>query len=148
MRTLIVLCLVVAASAAWKDCSGANSHGKITSVEIIPDPPRPNANLTINAAGTLNKDITSGTYDMNIKWLGITILDHLGDACKNEVVQLPLNYGTVYVNGLSCPQRAGVVRLTERAELKATPAGPYTVTIKSSDQDKQETLCVEVTYTI
>jgi len=133
--------------ATWRDCSGPDSIGKVQKVSFDPAQPAPNRNFTISASGTLSKEITKGTYSLVISYMGLPILNHNGDVCKNEVIQLPLGMGQIFAQGLRCPQAPGAISLSEVSVLKSTPGGAYVITLKSKDQDGKDALCLEVKYT-
>ena len=144
---LIVLAAVMAAPGpiTWKICSGEKAHGVLDSVEIINNPVVPGQNTTVFGYGMLDKDLTSGTWTLSGYFKGLKVLSKKGNLCQDSTINLPLNSGKIYINGLTCPTSAGKVSVVEKAIFNyKPPTGVYSIKCQMFDQDKEEVLCLNI----
>merc|ERR1711924_513005 len=71
--------------------------GQPTSLEL-------GADTAITGTGSLNKAVSGGTYDMELKAGGGLIDSHFtGNNCEAKDFTLPLGLGTLSWDGISCP---------------------------------------------
>jgi cathepsin B len=152
MKASIFASVVATASAGgslaitWSDCGSASTHGKTTDVK--PDSLPLGAETAITGTGTLDKVVSGGTYDMEVKAGGGIIDTHFtGNNCEQKSFDLPLGLGTLSWDGLSCPQAKGTVSIGFKTKLASAlpPAlATSTIALKAVDQDKEDTLCVNL----
>ena len=129
----------------WKICSGEKAHGVLDSVEIINNPVVPGQNTTVFGYGMLDKDLTSGTWTLSGYFKGLKVLSKKGNLCQDSTINLPLNSGKSYINGLTCPTPAGKVSVVEKAIFNyKPPTGVYSIKCQMFDQDKEEVLCLNI----
>ena len=130
---------------SWEICSGDHAHGELKSVEIVNNPVVPGQNTTVYGVGTLDKAVTSGTWYLEGRYLGIKLLTRSGDLCSNSVVDLPFGSGHIYINGLQCPTNPGRVKVEQKALFNyQPPIGTYSIKCKMMDQDNEEILCLDI----
>jgi len=101
--------------------SCGTGHVTVKSLDVTPYPPKANDKATITASGSVDKDITDGTYELTVK-LGIIKVHHeTGDLCK-------------FSSKFTCPQKAGDLTLADDLKMPGVlPKGKYTVTLTASD---------------
>lgn len=61
------LLLPVAWAQSAKSCGGPNDHVKNPVIKVTPDPPQPGGQLTIQASGQLDEDLTDFTASVDLK---------------------------------------------------------------------------------
>merc|ERR1711937_378754 len=103
----------------------------------------------ITGTGNLNKTVSGGTYDMELKAGGGIIDSHFtGNNCDQKDFDLPLGLGTLSWDGLSCPLAAASgVSIGFKTKLAASlpPAlATSTIDLKAVDQDAEDVLCVNL----
>ena len=148
---LVLACAYMACSKkvslTWTDCSVAGAHGKITSVDVSPNPPILGQNTTIAGHAVLDKAITDGQLTVGASFAGlpVPVRPSVLSACGSTEVQLPLNLGTILVNGLKCPQAKGNATLLEIVNIPdIAPLGTYVASLSGIDQDSEPTVCVNL----
>jgi hypothetical protein len=121
----------LAAADILSDCSGAAAHLKGLELNISPMPPTKGADLSISITGTLDEDLTGGSIDVWVKFLGIKVVNQVWDLC-NEAAK----------RGMACPIPAGASNFTFLVNLPAaTPDGHYTGKAIMADQNSQQITC-------
>ncbi|KAF4587278.1 Phosphatidylglycerol/phosphatidylinositol transfer protein [Ophiocordyceps camponoti-floridani] len=110
----------------------------IKSVKLSPNPPQAGKNLTINAHGTVHKDIVEGAYvRINVKWGLITLINTVQDLCEQ----------TGHIN-LKCPIKAGDMTIEKSFGLPiAIPDGTYNVKADVFSQDDSHITCLTASVT-
>ncbi|PFH59029.1 hypothetical protein XA68_12909 [Ophiocordyceps unilateralis] len=105
----------------------------IKSVKLTPTNPEAGKNLTIEARGTVHKDIRKGAYvRLEVKWGLITLLRTVQDLCEQ----------TSNID-LECPIKAGDMTLKKTVQLpKAIPDGTYNVLADVYSEDDQHITCL------
>ncbi|TIA91255.1 hypothetical protein E3P99_01180 [Wallemia hederae] len=84
---------------SWNDCGGDDDALKLTKLDVSPDPPQSGRNLTIDAAGVVNRYIGEGAYaDVAVKLGYITLYSTRYDLCKeahdaDAQIQCPVEKG-------------------------------------------------------
>ena len=64
---------------------------------------------------------------------------------EDSTINLPLNSGNIYINGLNCPQEPGKVSVVEKAIFNIKPPmGTYSIECQMYDQDGEEILCMRI----
>jgi hypothetical protein len=153
---LLVCALVASASAktvsiTWKDCASTSSVGHITAVTIAPNPPQLGSQTNFTGTGTLNSDVSDGqtTITATFSGLPIPVNPATVSVCGSSTVKLPLNLGSIVVQGLDCPATKGPVTISELITVPTiAPLGTYTAQLTSVNQDGDELFCVDTTILI
>jgi len=131
---------------SFVDCGDAQTHVKITG--LTPRSAHIGRKVTITGTGTLDKDITGGTYHMQTFYSGGNLLDCSGDASASKKCSLLGGLlGSITFDGLSFPVKKGTTSVSVDLSLSSgIPAGlartatKVTATTKSGDQ----AFCIEV----
>jgi hypothetical protein len=153
MKTAVIASVVSSAVAGgslditWSDCGSASTHAKTTDVSPASLPL--GAETAITGTGDLDKTVSGGTYDMELKAGGGIIDSHFtGNNCDQKDFDLPLGLGKLSWDGLSCPLAAGSgVKIGFKTTLSASlpPAlATASIGLKAVDQDKEDVLCVNL----
>lgn len=93
--------------------------------------------------------VSTATYDIDVKFSGIDLYTHSGNVCGQSTLELPLNVGTVAIDGLACPLTATDPLVFSLAvDLpKSVPSGAYDIQFKGT-QTSGEIFCIEATFTL
>jgi len=134
-------------SLSFTDCGTSSTHAKTTDVQ--PTTLQLGADTAITGTGDLNKDVTGGTYDMELKAGGGLIDSHFtGNNCDKKDFNLPLGLGTLSWDGIACPLAAATnVKIGFHTKLAASlpPAlATSTIHLNAVDQSKEQVLCVDL----
>jgi hypothetical protein len=107
----------------FEDCGDADTHVKITG--LTPSSARIGQKTTITGTGTLDKDITDGTYHMQTFYSGGDLTDCTGDAGKSKKCSLLGGIlGSITYDGLSFPVKKGSTAVSVDLSLSSlVPAG-------------------------
>jgi len=117
------LACVIGTSVPFTSCG--TGHIALKNIDVSPFPPKAKDTVTVTATGTLDKDITEGSYDLKVKLGVITLLHQTGDICT-------------FSSKFSCPQPAGDVTLGDSLTLPdIVPKGKYTITLSATDSAGQ-----------
>jgi len=116
----------------YNDCN-ESGHVKILNVTANNWPPVKGSNLILNVTGNADEKVTSGTYNLQVTYYGITIINQNGDL--STFIQLPAG--------------PGIVNISYSEDLPSSaPSGPYVVTISTLDQNSQNLLCLQVQFSL
>lgn len=129
----------------WKDCGDDQTHVKVSNVS--PASLTLGQKTTITGSGSLDDDVSGGTYTLTVSALGATLLTHKGDFCKPDSIPLPLGTGTIDWKGESCPVSKGPNSLSMDVTLSATlpPAlEKTTIGIQATTTTGDKLLCVTI----
>jgi len=132
-------------SLSFKDCGAKHSVTK----DVQPTTLELGANTAITGTGSLDKEVSGGTYDMELKAGGGLIDSHFtGKNCEAKDFTLPLGLGTLSWDGISCPLAAAdSVAIGFHTKLASSlPAALATsdIHLASQDQDGESVLCVDL----
>merc|ERR1719335_1465433 len=132
-------------SLSFKDCGADHAVTK----DVQPTSLTLGADTAITGTGSLNKAVSGGTYDMELKAGGGLIDSHFtGNNCEAKSFDLPLGLGSLAWDGISCPLSAGSgVEIGFHSKLAASlPASIATsdISIRAVDQDSEDVLCVDL----
>jgi hypothetical protein len=131
-------------SGSVMDCGNDSFFARFDQLTLSPTNIVKNQKATMSAAGILTKPVTSGTYELNVKYAGATLYSHSGDVCSPQKVNLPLNVGTINLTGLGCPANPGPVAYGLDVVLPSiAPSGAYIISLTAKDQDGANLFCVE-----
>jgi len=117
-----------ATPSTWEDCTDPSSPTAERTMTFDPAVPRKGADNMIYLRGQLLADVASGACATTVTWNGVPVLNDSFDVCGNQTVGLPLNLGTLFVNGLDCPQSPSAldIEITARLSMLAPP-GAYSI---------------------
>merc|ERR1711959_769323 len=132
-------------SLSFKDCGAKHAVTK----DVQPTTLQLGADTAITGTGSLDKAVSGGTYDMELKAGGGLIDSHFtGNNCEAKDFQLPLGLGTLSWDGISCPLAAAdSVAIGFHTKLAASlPAALATsdIHLAANDQDGESVLCVDL----
>ena len=115
-------------------------------MEIINNPVVPKENTTVYGYGKVDKTITEGAvWKLTASYMGVQMVEEKGSLCEDSTINLPLNSGNTYINGLNCPQEPGKVSVVEKAIFNIKPPmGTYSIECQMYDQDGEEILCMRI----
>eukprot|EP00451_Oxyrrhis_marina_P053227 CAMPEP_0204506288 /NCGR_PEP_ID=MMETSP0471-20130131/109171_1 /ASSEMBLY_ACC=CAM_ASM_000602 /TAXON_ID=2969 /ORGANISM="Oxyrrhis marina" /LENGTH=197 /DNA_ID=CAMNT_0051511283 /DNA_START=64 /DNA_END=658 /DNA_ORIENTATION=+ len=87
----------------WTDCGDTSTHGKITGLTTNPDPPVLGQKTAITSTGTVDEDVKSGTYTVEVKAPVVgKILTHSDTVCGDssfDIKVLGVNIGSITAGG-------------------------------------------------
>jgi len=101
----------------WQDCGTASTHGKITNLQ--PTTIRTGTATTVVGTGTLDEQVTGGTFNAVIKASGVQVASCSGDASKDIVCKLPLGTGSITVKALPFPLAGGTISVNAQVSTSA-----------------------------
>merc|ERR1711959_516326 len=132
-------------SLSFKDCGAKHAVTK----DVQPTTLALGQDTAITGTGKLNKDVSGGTYDMELKAGGGLIDSHFtGNNCEAKSFDLPLGLGKLSWDGISCPLAAAdSVSIGFHTQLSATlPPAVATsdIHLAANDQDGESVLCVDL----
>merc|ERR1711976_297525 len=128
-----------------KDCGAQHAVTK----DVQPTTLVLGTETAITGTGSLNKDVTGGTYDIELKAGGGLIDSHFtGNNCWSKSFDLPLGLGKLAWDGIACPLAAAdSVAIGFHATLAASlpPAlATSDIHLGANDQDGESVLCVDL----
>merc|ERR1719379_2150223 len=132
-------------SLSFKDCGAKHAVTK----DVQPTTLALGADTAITGTGSLDKAVSGGTYDMELKAGGGLIDSHFtGNNCEAKDFTLPLGLGTLSWDGISCPLAAAdSVKIGFHTTLAASlPPSLATsdIHLAAQDQDSESVLCVDL----
>jgi len=140
-----------ALNLAFKDCGDSSTHAKVT--DVSPKSITLGDKTTITGTGTLDEDITDGTYTMTMTGVGgIKLLSCSGDASKAQecpVKVLGFKVGTLSFEGVQFPVKKGTISGIPKVTISLPASLPklavattthLTVNTKSGDK----VICVDI----
>merc|ERR1712232_784647 len=131
---------------SFQDCGDAQTHVKITG--LTPSSVGIGRKVRITGTGTLDKDITDGTYHMQTFYSGGDLLDCNGDAGHSKKCSLMGGLlGSMTFNGLSFPVKKGTtsvsVDLSLNSHIPAALAQTETKVV-ATKKNGDQVFCIEV----
>lgn len=131
---------------SFQDCGDAQTHVKITG--LTPSSVGIGRKIRITGTGTLDKDITDGTYHMQTFYSGGDLLDCNGDAGHSKKCSLMGGLlGSMTFNGLSFPVKKGTtsvsVDLSLNSHIPAALAQTETKVV-ATKKNGDQVFCIEV----
>lgn len=100
--------------------------------------------VTLVGTGTVQEAVdTTAVYNLAVNYGGMPLYTHQGPACGNTTVSLPLNVGTVNIDGLTCPvSSGGAINMEVQVNLPSiVPSGAYAIHIRG-DNGADEIFCI------
>lgn len=124
---------------SWTNCGKSNDLFQLEFLELIPDPPRRSAPLTVKLRGYLVEGLEEGIVKYEVKFGGFKLATGKLDGCDalKKESNLP-----------QCPIESGSIDVTHTVELPwQIPAGKYIVHVfgeRSSDHKQIFCLNLEI----
>merc|ERR1711862_19512 len=115
-------------AVTWSDCGDSDTHGKVQDLQ--PTSIETGTTAQVVGTGTLDEDITGGTFSAVVKAAGVTVVSCSGDASTDIVCKLPLGVGSISVNALPFPMSAGTLSIN--AEVKTISLIPAKLAITTT----------------
>jgi len=129
---VLVFCGFVAAVPVPYDlCSSSQAHIVISSITSNEWPPVKGDTLNLTVSGTVDEDVTSGTYSINIKLDGFPLPAITGNI--DEFHPLPWTKGPLT---FSFPEPIP----------DGAPGGTYNLQVSAVDQNKGQLFCVSLNF--
>jgi len=134
---LLIVCLsffssVVSVKPPYKVCSTAKAHVKIDDIEVNEWPPVSGGTLEVNMTGSVDENVTSGEYTIDVTLDGIPLPAIQGDI--GSFKPLPWDAGSLTMS-FNQDIPGGI--------LKGTTC---TVQISAVDQNNQQLFCVTMSF--
>ena len=78
------------------------------------------------------------------------LFSHSGKVCGNDKINLPLGFGTIVYNGVTCPTTAGgALNIGLAVTLpSAVPSGTYDVKVSGTDQSGAALYCMDANFSL
>eukprot|EP00026_Physarum_polycephalum_P021164 Phypoly_transcript_24239.p1 GENE.Phypoly_transcript_24239~~Phypoly_transcript_24239.p1 ORF type:complete len:169 (+),score=16.80 Phypoly_transcript_24239:76-507(+) len=134
---LALLCVIVSPALCdiWTNCGTAGDDLTITSVTISPDPPTKGSNLTVSVVGTMNTQVTTGSYvQLKVKYGIITIINQKENLCGAP-------------SPIACPINTGPWKQAVSVNIdNSVPSGSYSASAEFTDQNGKQIACVNVAF--
>ena len=131
-------------ASTTKDCSASGAIGKFTSTSLTPATPVKGQEAAIKGTGSLTKAVSGGNYKIIAKLNGAQVFSHTGSVCGSDKISLPLGFGTIVYDGLTCPEAAGDFGIGLSVTVPtAAPSASYTFQISSTDSSGAALYCLE-----
>ncbi|KAF2073615.1 hypothetical protein CYY_005072 [Polysphondylium violaceum] len=136
---LVFICLIVLLISPsfcdiWNNCGTPADKFTITSIEITPNPPVKNQNVSIVLNGTLSEVVSGGNIHFLLKYGFITLVNTNFPLCGNDPF-LPS----------PCPLQQGPISKSVTEFIPSqVPSGQYSANILIKDQNSNELACVDI----
>ena len=145
--------LAAAASASgpavFKSCSGSSAIVQSPTVTFEPSTPVRGEDFTVTLAGDNSVVINGGSCAITAKYSGLTVLSKKIDVCGDTTLALPLGLGSLDIEGLSCPEKAGHVAIKQTSKFPpAAPSGQYEVHVECTADTGTEITCGDVSLSL
>merc|ERR1712070_733307 len=132
-------------SLSFKDCGAKHAVTK----DVQPTTLALGADTAITGTGSLDKAVSGGTYDMELKAGGGLIDSHFtGNNCEAKSFDLPLGLGKLSWDGISCPLAAAdsvsIGFHTQLASSLPPSLATSDIHLGANDQDGESVLCVDL----
>jgi hypothetical protein len=134
-----------ATPSTWEDCTDPSSPTADRTMTFDPAVPVKGSDNYVFLRGQLLESVAGGACQTTVTWNGVPVLNDSFDVCGNQTVGLPLNLGTLLVDGLDCPQSAGAMDIEIIAQLSVlAPPGAYSIKADCVASDATKLACADV----
>jgi len=124
--------LVALTSVPFTSC--ADGEFTTSGLDVTPWPPARGKSAIITAKGNLKSQITSGTYEIDVTFDGLSVLKSTGDICK-------------FAPEVTCPTAPGALTLSHSLAVPLlAPSGTYAITAKGLQQDGKTVFCLNSSF--
>ena len=138
-------------SLSFKDCGDTSTHAKVT--DVTPHSLELGADTTVTGSGTLDEDISDGSYTMHMTGIGgTTLLKCSGDASVSAKCNIglgPITIGHVSFEGVKFPINKGNITGVPKVDISMPATLPKwaastttTLTVDTKSGDK--VICVQI----
>merc|ERR1712154_476180 len=114
-------------------------HGSVSDLQ--PPTITTGQTTTLSGTGSVNEAVAGGKFHLVMKAGLIKLLDHTGDICSADHIDLPLGVGSIDWKGMPCPVSAGEVTVDMDMNL-AENVPSMLLTTSSSNGD--DLICVQI----
>jgi hypothetical protein len=121
-----------AAPAPFTVCA-SDAMFQVRSVDIEPQPLVPGKKVTVKASGTLQEQLTGGSYSADLRYMGVSIQQLSGPV--GQLITLPAQPG---------PATMGATVKVP----KQTPQGSYELRFSAVDQNGSTLACLSVPFRV
>jgi hypothetical protein len=140
MNLLFLVSLgLTTAAATYRNCGSSSNLAKNLAISIVPDVPAAGENVTTTFDYDLEQVVTSGQASYGFSFNGIPFSPTIDDLCDD------LSKGDTPD---PCPLAIGHHTDTSISEFPTGISGKIVTTIKWSDQNANQILCVEWTVKV
>jgi len=135
---LLFFCLMVlvAADFTWSSCASPDAKAKVQTVTLNPDPIVRGQDVAVELYGELEEIVTGGTAKISISYMGFEVYSRQENNC--DVLDCPIHSGPLNasftVEGSAIPSYA--------------PAGQYTGRSVIQDQNGEELVCLDLSFSL
>ncbi|KAI6047568.1 ML domain-containing protein [Pisolithus marmoratus] len=122
---------------SYVDCGLPTDVVQIQSISLFPDPPKPGADLTITAVGTVNEVVEDGSYaDVTVKLGLVKLLTKRFDICDEARAANA---------SVQCPVEKGHYTVVQTVKLpKEIPQAKFSVSVRGYTVDEDDMLCLDL----
>lgn len=122
-----------AAPAPFTSCAPGDARFHVSSVDVTPQPLVPGKKVSIRATGTLHEKLTGGTYQAEVRYLGVSVLQRSG-----SIGQL-----------IALPAAAGPATMKAKVKVpREAPEGSYELQFSAVDQNNATLTCLVVPFRV
>lgn len=148
--TALLACLsyIQYSESVTSSCADNTFHLNFTSTTMVPDPPVQGSTAFVNASGIVNEMVSNGTISMYVLLDGVQLYTNNANTCGQTVISLPLGFGTITINSLTCPTKPNTQQNISIGVLvpSGIPSGTYTVIFNATDQNNNNLYCLNATF--
>lgn len=123
----------------YRNCGSSSDTAKNLVISIVPDAPKAGQSVTTIFQYDLSKEVTSGTASYGFTFNGIPFSPELHDLCEEQ-------------SGGCCPDPCPLAAVYHEnksiSDFPSGVSGKIVTTIKWTDQDDAQILCVEWTVKV
>ncbi|KAF8904518.1 MD-2-related lipid-recognition domain-containing protein [Mucidula mucida] len=119
------------ASFKWNNCGNAHNAVQVKSVQIVPDPPLPGQEWTVEVVVDILKPVEEGaTGALTLELGGLTVLDQPFDICEEAT---------------NCPIKPGKYTVKRTVTLPlGFLVGMYVINVVGHKRDGGDLMCLDV----
>jgi len=148
LKILSGVVLVVTANAttlklSWSDC-GDGAHAKITS--FTPDTLKTGEKTTMTGTGTLDEDVSSAKFDLEMK-TAVKTISCQGDASQSKTCNLPLGTGSITFEPIAFPVKKGSMPVSVSISLSSllpSMLAKTETTVKATGPNNEQLFCMDI----
>ncbi|KAG8463214.1 hypothetical protein KFE25_011211 [Diacronema lutheri] len=85
----------------FERCPGVTDHLRISAMDFDPDPVKPDAELRVAIAGTLDREVDGGAAKLTVSYYGVPLAIVAFDICKQFGIVCPKKAGTPFNGRIS-----------------------------------------------
>lgn len=127
----------------WSDC-GQGAHAKISG--FSPATLETGQKTTMTGTGILDEDVSSATYDLEMK-TAVKTISCKGDASQSKTCDLPLGTGSLTFEPMSFPLKKGSIPVSVSimlSKLLPTSLAKTETTVKATGPNREQLFCIDI----